>query len=320
MVSNIVKQKKDWHNLEFFMPINESINTGKDFIIRGVAINETTTRNGVTYVAEELEKAAPSFRNKPILLDHENSVKNIVGRVTENVTFNSGMKRIEFEAKIMDKQIQEMINDGRISDVSIGTRIQDLKQNDDEGTLTAIGMEGLEISLVAVPGDPGANLATAMYESYKVKEDNDLNIQKGGQNMTEQEQKTPEATEEEEVKETEEPEEAKEEVAEEKIQKTVINNTVDMSAVTEAIKALSDEVKSMKKEMAEEEKEVETKSDNPSAEEAPEDETKGEVVSDAEEPAEEAEESMHYEKADTGKGFQIWRDYTKDCKFKRLLR
>lgn len=160
---------KDWHVLEFFVPIKETSMMGNDFFIKGVAINETTTRNGVKYIANELEKAAPSFRNKPILLDHDNSVKSIVGRTTNNVNFNSVKRAIEFEAKIMDKQIQEMINDGRITDVSIGAKVQDLVQNKDEEAVTAIGVEGLEISLVAVPGDPGANLAMAMFESLQIK-------------------------------------------------------------------------------------------------------------------------------------------------------
>ena len=63
---------KDWRHLEYVVPIKEASNSGKDFIIRGIAINETTTRNGITYIAEELEKAAPSFRSRPILKDHNN--------------------------------------------------------------------------------------------------------------------------------------------------------------------------------------------------------------------------------------------------------
>jgi len=313
--------KKDWHVLEFYMPISESVNVGKDFTIRGTAINETTTRNGITYIAEELEKAAPTFKNKPILLDHDNSIKSIVGRTTEKVVYNSNSRAIEFEAKIMDEKIKEMIKDGRITNVSIGVRIEDLKQNDDEGTLTAIGMEGLELSLVAIPGDPGANIANAMCESFKVKKDYELNYEKGGiKEMAEDEQKTQETpTEEAEDKEEAKEEGTDEEVAEEKLQKTVINNSIDMSAFTEMVKSLKEEIKELKKEMADEK---EKDSENPSAEDAPKDETKGEVKTDAEEDEDkEVDEGMHYEKADTGKGFQLWRDYTsEDCKFKRLLR
>ncbi len=160
---------KDWKVVEFFVPINEATSVGNDFIIKGTAINETTTRNGIKYIAKELENAAPSFNGKPILLDHKNEVRNIVGRIS-NTSFNADKKSIDFEAKIMDKEIQHMINDGRITDVSIGAKVQDLLQNKDTKEVTAVGIEGLEISLVAVPGDPGANLASAFENSLILRE------------------------------------------------------------------------------------------------------------------------------------------------------
>ena len=134
--------------------------------------------------------------------------------------------------------------------------------------------------------------------------------------MAEEEQKQ----EPEEVK-----EEPKEEVAEEKIHKTEVK--VDMSAVTEALNSLRAEVVEMKKvreqetppadKTAEEEKPEET----PAAE--PADETKGVVATEPEAEAEETvDESMVCEKAETGKGFQIYTDFSKDTsgKFKRLIR
>jgi len=160
---------KDWRILEYYVPIDEAVNLGDDFLIKGVAINETTTRNGVKYIAKELEKAAPTFKGKKVLLDHKNEAMNIVG-VVRDAFYNPTEKRIEFEAQIMDKAIQERINDGRITDVSIGARVQDLVENKDEGVMTAVGIEGLEISFVAVPGDPGATLASAMDNSYQIKE------------------------------------------------------------------------------------------------------------------------------------------------------
>ena len=64
--------------------------------IKGTAINETTTRNGVTYLAEELSVSANSLRNKPILKDHNNSIDSIVGRTTENVYFDINSKSVKF--------------------------------------------------------------------------------------------------------------------------------------------------------------------------------------------------------------------------------
>jgi len=68
----------------------------------------------------------------------------------------------------MDKDIQEMIKDKRIGSASIGAKVNDLTEEED-GSMKAIGIHGLEISLVAVPGDPGANIASAMQESFKLK-------------------------------------------------------------------------------------------------------------------------------------------------------
>lgn len=160
----------DWRVIEFYMPIQEKTMSDKDFLIRGVAINETTTRNNIKYIAKELEMAAPTFRNKPILIDHNNSIGSIVGRTTENVLYDEGKKAIMFEGKIMDDKIKEMINDGRITDVSIGAKVNDLIESKEDSCVTATGIEGMEISLVAVPGDPGANIATAIQNSLILKE------------------------------------------------------------------------------------------------------------------------------------------------------
>ena len=310
---------EDWKVLEFYMPIKEATMVGDDFLIKGIAINETTTRNGIKYVATELDKAAPSFRNKPILLDHKNEVKNIVGRTTENVRFSSEKAGIEFEAKIMDKDIQKMINDGRIQEVSIGASVKDLVDNEEDNSKTAVGLEGMEISLVAVPGDPGASLAMAMDNSFEIREklkmaeemldDIQLNIKEVIQMAEEEEQK--EEKPEEEEKEEKKP-------AEEKI-----NVNIDMSGVQKQIAELSKQVAELAK--------VKEQEDTPPAEKPaeeekpakePEDETKGEVGGEEEsEESEPAEEGYVIEKADTGKGFAIWRDYDKTPgKFKRLVR
>lgn len=170
-----IKKKGDWRVMEFLTPIMESVSMsekGKQkFRIKGIAINETTTRNGITYYARELELAAPSFNGKPILLDHKNEIMSIVGRIT-NSEYDSKKKAITFEAEIMDLEIQKMINDGRVTDVSIGAKVADLVKNEKDNTVTAVGIEGLEISLVAVPGDKGANisLANSLANCLEIKE------------------------------------------------------------------------------------------------------------------------------------------------------
>ncbi len=318
--------------MEFFVPIKEAVNTGNDFMIRGVAINETTTRNGITYVASELESAAPTFRNKPILTDHSASVKDIVGRTTENVNFDPITKAINFEGRIMDNKIKEMINDGRITDVSIGASVNDIVEDKENGTVTAVGLEGLEISLVAVPGDPGANLANALQESFKLKEmqmngeevDVELNNEEEV-NMEEAEKEKSEENTEETTEETTEEESKEESVAKES--KTITNVNVDMSTVTESIKDLAKQVSELTKKVNEQDEtpapaEAEAKAEDeiPKAESV-EDETTGEVGNEETEKPTEDEEGIVVDKAEVGPGLEIYRDYSKSSgKFNRLCR
>jgi hypothetical protein len=297
-------KQKDWRLIEFFVPIKEKLTDENDeFIIRGVAINETTTLNNVTYVAEELEKAAPSFRSVPILLDHKNEVKNIVGRTTENVIYNQTARRIEFEGKIMDKDIREMIKDGRIGSVSIGAKVQDLKEQED-GTQRAVGIMGLEISLVAVPGDSQATFAHAIQHSIHLREMvGELN--RSTKEMAEEETKVEQPSEETET--TEEPEEEpQEEVKEEKVQN--INVKVDTSEIADLKKQIVE-----MKELLMEKKELKEK--------IKEDKTVGEVSEERESALQELD-NLIIEKSKGG--FALYRDYTKEdaenTNLKRLIR
>jgi hypothetical protein len=276
-----------------------------EFLIKGVDINETTTLNNVKYIAEELEKAAVSFRNVPILLDHKNEVRNIVGRTTERVNWNPNMKRVDFEGRIMDKTIQEMIKDGRIGNVSIGAKVENLTEESD-GSMKAMGIKGLEISLVAVPGDCGATLAHALENSFILKEsaniEEDLSESKlntEDKNMVEESSnvQTPVAEVVEakvvEAKVTEE----KTVVVDEKVNK-------ELSEMKEQIKALSELLKEKKQ-----------------IKEAMEDKTKGEVSVKKEEALKDVDNRIVEA---LGKGsYAIYRDYKQesaDSNLKRLVR
>lgn len=158
-----------WQLLEFHTPISESFVSAEDkFLIRGVAINETTTKNNHKFVAEELEKAAPGMIGKPILVDHNDSVMSIKG-IIRNALFNPTNRRIEFEGEVMDEEIKKMISDGRLNKVSIGAFARDLIEEEGTGALIAKGIEIAELSFVAVPADPNADFAMAMREAFKIK-------------------------------------------------------------------------------------------------------------------------------------------------------
>lgn len=153
--------------LEYSIPIQEFINN-EDFIIKGIAISETTTHNGHKYVAEELQKATNTLIDKPLLIDHDNRVHSIMGRVI-NAKFDDISKDIKFEAKIMDAKIREMITDGRLNSVSIGAFAEDLIKEED-GSFLAKGIKFAELSLVAVPADSNATFMKAMSEAINLKE------------------------------------------------------------------------------------------------------------------------------------------------------
>jgi len=163
------------HNISYSVPITESSRTVKEdgsssFIIRGRAINETTTRNGVFYSKEELSKGAASLSNKPILKDHINSVESIVGKTT-NAFFSAENNAVMFEGIIMDPVMQEKIDQGLVSAVSIGAMVSELKQRTEEqgGGVEAMGIDFVELSLVAVPADSNAGFSKACMESYNNK-------------------------------------------------------------------------------------------------------------------------------------------------------
>jgi len=168
---------KDWKELHWTTKIVEHVtqearNKGaKKMMISGVAISASTSRNGITYEGEELGKAAASLKGRPLMKDHSGSVRDIVGRVKTSV-WNSMTQSIEFSASVLDEEIQEMLRDGRITDVSIGAKVDDLRENED-GTVSAIGIEFLELSLVAVPGivDQGiTGIDEAVKKSLLLKE------------------------------------------------------------------------------------------------------------------------------------------------------
>lgn len=171
------KMKKDhsYKLINFSVPILQSAFNPKnnEFLIRGTAINSTTTKNGVTYMAEELEKSAYTLKNKPILKDHENKIDSIVGRTTENIIFNSIEKKIDFEGRIVNKDIQEMIKEGLITSVSIGATVDALDDMKDENgavnSRVAKGIDFVELSLVAVPADPNAGFAQAILEAFPLE-------------------------------------------------------------------------------------------------------------------------------------------------------
>jgi hypothetical protein len=311
-------KNKDWHLLEFFVPIEEKVfdEANDDFFIRGVAINETTTLNNVKYIAEELEKGAATWRNVPILLDHKNEVKNIVGRTTEKVNWNSSEKRVDFEGKIMDKQIREMIKDGRIQSVSIGAKVDDLIEEKD-GSKKAVGIRGLELSLVAVPGDSHANLAQAFDNCFHLKEMAELE--------DDEEEKEDDEIEEDEVEEkkadikndTQTQLNNKEEKMAEDVTEVAKSESIEQKS--EVVEKLQKDVESLKELIVSSFSEMKKAQEKLKAEESAKklDETKGEITTEKSEVKASASDVVI---ESVGGRFSLYGDYNKNPNLKRLVR
>lgn len=163
-------------NLSYNVPIQVSeALENDDFIIHGVAINSIITDNQHNFLAEELETAAGSLMNKPLLKDHENKTDSIVGRVI-GADFDSTTQSVRFKAKInsteQGKRIRELIKSGDLNTVSIGANVTSM--DEENGMLTPKGIKFKELSVVAVPADDGAtftfrgsNFLLALEEAYK---------------------------------------------------------------------------------------------------------------------------------------------------------
>lgn len=154
-------------NLKFNyqVPIIEQVTIEEDFIIQGTAINATITSNNHKFLSEELEKSAETLTGVPLLIDHRNEIDAIKGRVMVGEYLKDEQK-INFKAKVIDKDMIKMIKDGRINAVSVGASVTNLEETDD-GLYIPRGIKFRELSLVAVGADENATFGIALKEAYE---------------------------------------------------------------------------------------------------------------------------------------------------------
>jgi hypothetical protein len=151
--------------LIYNVPISESGMLDNEFLIQGTAINATITSNNHKFLAEELRSSASSLNGVPLLVDHDNRIECIKGRVIKG-EYDESNSRINFKAKVKDQTIKQMIKDGLINSVSVGASVSEIEESED-GILIPRGICFKELSLVAVPADAGATFTTALAEAYK---------------------------------------------------------------------------------------------------------------------------------------------------------
>ena len=125
--------------------------TDKPLRIRGVAIAAGMSRNFNIYTAEELEAFASKLVGAPVYIEHV-SVESAVGKVTKTEWDGHALW---YEAEIYESEIADKIRKGLIQHVSVGADYEAIDLVDGK---VPHGLHNAELSLVAVPGVPEANV------------------------------------------------------------------------------------------------------------------------------------------------------------------
>ena len=315
------RRSKQMNNIQlsFKVPIEvieqpTSGETGKDteFLIQGVAINATVSDNKHKFLGEELDSAAGTLRNVPLLKNHDNMVESIVGRVID-VEYVPAKENIRFKARInnteIGKHVKELIKIGDLNTVSIGANVETL--DEENGLFIPRGIVFKELSLVAVPADSGAKFTftgnsfeLALKEAYESQSQTDivskeLNKQEKEDMEDEQKKTEPEASEESEEKEEEKVDETSDKI--DALSKLVAESIADNKKVSERITKL---------ELADADEESEAPAEEPEKEE-PAEVPEPEAKEPEEEPeAEDEEEEEGEEESVDEKGYKIVQEHT----------
>ena len=126
---------------------------GKPLRISGVALSAGLSRNFNVYTVEELQAFAEILVNSPMYIEHV-AVPNAIGKTTKT-WYDSVSRCLMYEAEVYDQAIADKIRNGLIQHVSVGA---DYDTIDSVGAKVPHGLHNAELSLVAVPGIPEANI------------------------------------------------------------------------------------------------------------------------------------------------------------------
>jgi hypothetical protein len=169
------KVEKPKEMLHFSSPvITESKTEGekKRMFIVGNAISAGFSRNKtldgkkILYKEEELKKAAEKMVGIPLMLNHESDdVRNIMGTVVE-ARYENGSVPYKAEIDTGETDIVRKLENGHINRVSIGADYEKLEIKED--TVSPIGLEIMELSLVPIAGIPTADISQVICEKYEV--------------------------------------------------------------------------------------------------------------------------------------------------------
>lgn len=123
----------------------------KPLRIRGVALTVGMSRNFNFYTSQELQDFAGKLVGAPMYVEHV-AVPNAVGKVTKTEWDGQALR---YEAEVYDEETADKIRKRLIQHVSVGA---DYETIDFLNGKIPHGLHNAEISLVAVPGVPDANV------------------------------------------------------------------------------------------------------------------------------------------------------------------
>ncbi len=325
------------NKLNYSVPINIFETFDDEFVITGVAINATTTDNNHKFLPEELRKSATSLLNRPLLSDHDDKLKSMIGRVIAS-EFDEIGNSIKFKAKINNteqgKLAKQLIKAGDLNTASVGANVERFEEEDD--VMIPMGIKFKELSLVATPADDDATftLIQSLNKLHKVgkvgigmedpnrkleishsteKSEDQLNyrrkiMEKKDTLVEEDESEKPEESEE-----TKEEPEAEAEETEEKVGEM----QKDLLTFKDSILEMTNQMKAQSNLLARVLKDVKTLQEADADEEKPEEESteaepeKEEVKVEPETEKEESDESEESEESDTASesGFKTIQGY-----------
>ncbi len=121
--------------------------------IGGVALVVGMSRNFNVYTPEELQAFAEKLVNSPVYMEHV-TASDAIGKTTKT-SFDAQTRCLLYEAEIYDTAVAEKIRKGLIQHVSVGADYQTI---DLVNAKVPHGLYNAELSLVAVPGVPEANI------------------------------------------------------------------------------------------------------------------------------------------------------------------
>lgn len=148
------------------------------YTINGIAIGEDDVTRGSSGIekkwpADELKKAAASLSGRPLVVDHNNKVDGVVGKVTK-ADYKEGVGVI-YEAQLYDEEVAGQISN-ELLEVSIRGYHIDVDEMDEseEGAKIVEGIKFDNLSIVPVGAAPSntlqmgeaANLSEAQLEEY----------------------------------------------------------------------------------------------------------------------------------------------------------